>query len=105
LRENVLFSAMEPQYAFGEMDDAGGASIAAFAEHGRKLLDHAGRVAGLFYADVGLRPRRDRPRRPTAEQGHELPPRNSSEIFYARGGRWSFGTAKTRSGPSADAFT
>jgi hypothetical protein len=27
-----LFSAMEPRYAFGEMDDAGRARIAAFAE-------------------------------------------------------------------------
>jgi hypothetical protein len=27
-----LFSAMEPQYAFGEMDDDGSARIASFAE-------------------------------------------------------------------------
>jgi hypothetical protein len=58
---------MEPQYAFGEMDDAGGASIATFAEHGRKLLDHAGRVAGLFYADVRLAPA-PRPAMPSHRQ-------------------------------------
>ena len=53
-----LFSSMDDEYAFGEMDEVGKGNIADFAAHvtPRLVRVHAGGRAGLLHAESGRRP-------------------------------------------------